>query len=104
MSFIHDDFLLDTEQAKILFHEYAKQMPIIDYHCHLSPREIATNHRWTDLADIWLGGDHYKWRAMRSNGVNERYCTGAASPRSVRTASSARSNGSASITMPGPPP
>ncbi|HSX50185.1 MAG TPA: glucuronate isomerase, partial [Cellvibrio sp.] len=79
MSFIHDDFLLDTEQAKILFHEYAKNMPIIDYHCHLPPEQVGQNKQFKNLYEVWLAGDHYKWRAMRSNGVDERYCTGDAS-------------------------
>ncbi len=79
MSFIHDDFLLDTEQAKVLFHDYAKNMPIIDYHCHLPPEQVGQNKRFKNLYEVWLAGDHYKWRAMRSNGVDERYCTGDAS-------------------------
>jgi glucuronate isomerase len=79
--FIHDDFLLATDEARELYHGYAKDAPIFDYHCHLPPEQIAANHRFRDLADIWLGGDHYKWRAMRSNGVKERFCTGEASPR-----------------------
>lgn len=80
-NFIHDDFLLETESAKTLYHNYAKDLPIIDYHCHLPPEEISQNKRWDNLAEIWLGGDHYKWRALRSNGVAEKYCTGDASPR-----------------------
>lgn len=80
-SFIHDDFLLDNKFARTLYHEYAAPMPIIDYHCHLPPAEIARDHRYADLAELWLGGDHYKWRAMRSNGVDERFCTGHAAPR-----------------------
>lgn len=79
MSFIHDDFLLDTEQARVLFHDYAKDMPIIDYHCHLHPEQVGTNKQFKNLYEVWLAGDHYKWRAMRSNGVDERYCTGDAS-------------------------
>jgi len=74
--FIHDDFILQTETAKRLYHDFAEKMPIIDYHCHLSPQEIAEDQRWETLTQIWLGGDHYKWRAMRSNGVTEEYCTG----------------------------
>lgn len=73
------DFLLDTATAKALYHEHASKMPIIDYHCHLSPREIAENHRFRSITELWLGGDHYKWRAMRTNGVAERYITGDAS-------------------------
>ena len=68
-AFIHDDFILQTETAKRLYHDFAEAMPIIDYHCHLSPKEIAEDQRWETITQIWLGGDHYKWRAMRSNGV-----------------------------------
>lgn len=78
-SFIHDDFLLETATARRLYHEVAKQQPIIDYHCHLPADQIATNHRFRSLTSIWLDGDHYKWRAMRANGVPEEYCTGGAS-------------------------
>ncbi|MBB4123751.1 glucuronate isomerase [Martelella radicis] len=80
-SFIHDDFLLDTEFSRRLYHGYAKDKPIYDYHCHLPPNEIAGNYQFQDLWDIWLRGDHYKWRAMRANGVSERFCTGDAAPR-----------------------
>jgi hypothetical protein len=80
-SFIHPDFLLGTPEARELYHEFAEGEPIYDYHCHLPPALIANNHEFADLAEIWLGGDHYKWRAMRSNGVNERFCTGDATPR-----------------------
>ena len=80
-SFIHDDFLLTTKQARDLYHGYAKAEPIFDYHCHLSPQLIADNHQFADLAELWLGGDHYQWRAMRANGVSERFCTGDATPR-----------------------
>ncbi len=79
MPFIHDDFLLQTKTAQTLYHEFAKNEPIIDYHCHLPPDEIATNKRFENLAQIWLYGDHYKWRAMRTNGIDERFCTGNAS-------------------------
>lgn len=79
--FIHDDFLLQTDSARDLYHNFAKHEPIYDYHCHLSQQQILENKSFSDLAEIWLGGDHYKWRAMRSNGVNERFCTGSASPR-----------------------
>jgi len=79
--FLHDDFLLQTEPARELFHHYARNEPIFDYHCHLSPEEIAADRRFPDLFDIWLRGDHYKWRAMRSNGISERYCTGDATPK-----------------------
>ena len=78
--FIHDDFLLQTDAARDLYHHFAKAEPIYDYHCHLPPAQIAGNHRFGDLAEIWLGGDHYKWRAMRANGVDERFCSGAAPP------------------------
>ena len=74
--FIHDDFLLESEPAWRLYHDFAAHMPIIDYHCHLSPELIARDHRFRNLTEIWLGGDHYKWRAMRANGVDERYITG----------------------------
>src|SRR4051812_46063290 len=79
--FIHEDFLLNTKQARELYHRYAASEPIFDYHCHLPPEQIAENHEFADLTELWLGGDHYKWRAMRANGVNERFCTGDASPR-----------------------
>lgn len=74
--FLDDNFLLETKTAERLFHEYAKDQPIIDYHCHLPPGQLANNHAFATLTQIWLNGDHYKWRAMRSNGVPERYCTG----------------------------
>jgi glucuronate isomerase len=80
MPFIHDDFLLNTNAARRLYHEYAKSEPILDYHCHLPPKDIAENRRFQNLFEIWLEGDHYKWRAMRTNGVQERYCTGNAEP------------------------
>lgn len=75
-SFLDSDFLLQTETARKLYHEHAAKMPIIDYHCHLIPQQIANNHLFADLTEIWLGGDHYKWRAMRANGVPEEYITG----------------------------
>ena len=75
-TYMDKDFLLDTDAARELYHKHAAKMPIIDYHCHLPPREIAEDKRWTDIAQVWLGGDHYKWRQMRSNGVDEKYCTG----------------------------
>jgi len=80
-SFIHDDFLLHSDAARDLYHNFAKNEPIFDYHCHLPQQLILENHRFADLSEIWLGGDHYKWRAMRANGVNERVCTGNATPR-----------------------
>lgn len=79
MSFINDDFLLTTDAARELYHGYAEKMPIIDYHCHLPPVEIAEDKTWENIAQVWLGGDHYKWRQMRSNGVDERFVTGDAS-------------------------
>ncbi len=75
-SFIHDDFLLQTDAAKQLYHEHAAKQPIIDYHCHLNPEYIARDHSFDNLGQIWLEGDHYKWRAMRTNGILEEYCTG----------------------------
>ncbi|MBN1845150.1 MAG: glucuronate isomerase [Sedimentisphaerales bacterium] len=74
--FIHEDFLLSNDVARTLYHEYAKSMPIFDYHCHLSPAEIAENRSYDNLTQVWLYGDHYKWRAMRTGGVPERLCTG----------------------------
>ncbi len=74
--FIHPDFLLTTETARSLYHEWAEPLPIIDYHCHLPPAEIAGDRRWKDLAEAWLGADHYKWRVMRTDGVDERLVTG----------------------------
>ncbi|MBR8748608.1 Uronate isomerase [Fusobacterium sp. DD29] len=74
--FMCDDFLLMTETAKRLYHDYAKHMPIYDYHCHLNPKEIYENKKYKNITEVWLGGDHYKWRAMRSNGVDEKYITG----------------------------
>ncbi|MBN2699171.1 MAG: glucuronate isomerase [Bacteroidales bacterium] len=74
--FLDDDFLLDNKTAQRLYHEVAKELPIIDYHCHLPIEEIAMNKKFENLTQIWLAGDHYKWRAMRANGVNEKYCTG----------------------------
>src|SRR6185312_14095556 len=78
--FIHDDFLLENRTARKLYERYAEAQPIIDYHCHISAKDIAENRRFRDLFEIWLEGDHYKWRAMRANGVDERYCTGDAKP------------------------
>jgi glucuronate isomerase len=77
--FLNDDFLLQTDTARQLYHEFARPMPIIDYHCHLPPDQIGADTQFDNLTQIWLYGDHYKWRAMRTNGVNERYCTGDAS-------------------------
>lgn len=74
--FLDDNFVLQTETAQQLYHEHAKKLPIIDYHCHLDPKLIAENYQFDNLGEIWLAGDHYKWRAMRTNGVDERFCTG----------------------------
>ncbi|MCC8173530.1 MAG: glucuronate isomerase, partial [Odoribacter sp.] len=74
--FNDENFLLQTKTAEKLYHEHAAKMPIIDYHCHLNPEYIARNHQFDNLSKIWLEGDHYKWRAMRTNGVDEKYCTG----------------------------
>jgi len=81
MAYPAPDFLLHSPTARRLFHEVAAGQPSIDYHCHLSPAEVAGNHRWRDLSDIWLGGDHYKWRLMRANGISEERITGDAGPR-----------------------
>jgi len=78
--FIHDGFLLQTAAAQTLYRNHAERHPIVDYHCHLPPRDIAENRRFANLFEIWLEGDHYKWRAMRTNGIDERYVTGAADP------------------------
>jgi glucuronate isomerase len=75
-NFLDENFLLETKTAERLYHEFAAPMPIIDYHCHLSPGEIAADRRFDNLSQAWLYGDHYKWRAMRTNGVDESYCTG----------------------------
>jgi len=80
-SFLSEDFLLHNEFAKRLYHEVAADLPIIDYHCHLPPQQVSTDYRFENLTDIWLRGDHYKWRAMRINGVDERFCTGDASDK-----------------------
>ena len=74
--FIHKDFLLETDVAKELYHQHAATQPIIDYHCHLNPEYINNDHRFDNLGQLWLEGDHYKWRAMRTNGIDERFCTG----------------------------
>jgi glucuronate isomerase len=79
--FITKHFLLQTDQARELYHRFAKKQPIIDYHCHLSPAAIAADGHFADLTEIWLQGDHYKWRAMRSNGIDERFITGSAPSR-----------------------
>jgi glucuronate isomerase len=79
--FLGEDFLLSTQRAEELYHRYAAPMPIVDYHCHLPPEQISQDRRFENLTAIWLAGDHYKWRAMRANGVAERYCTGDAPDR-----------------------
>lgn len=79
--FMDQDFLLSTPTAQKLYHDYAAEMPIIDYHCHVSPQEIFEDRRFENITQVWLGGDHYKWRVMRSNGVEEKYITGDASDR-----------------------
>ena len=78
--FIHDNFLLETDSARLLYHSFAKSQPILDYHCHLDPGDVAANRRFNNLYEIWLEGDHYKWRAMRACGVEEVLCTGNADP------------------------
>ncbi|MCQ6278797.1 glucuronate isomerase [Bacillus sp. EB600] len=78
-SFIHDNFMLNNKTAVDLYHNYAEKMPIYDYHCHLSPKEIAENLRFNTITELWLAGDHYKWRGMRANGIDERFITGDAS-------------------------
>lgn len=77
--FMDKDFLLHSETAKELYHNHAAKMPIFDYHCHINPKQIADDVRFENITQIWLYGDHYKWRAMRANGVDEKYCTGNAS-------------------------
>lgn len=79
--FLDENFLLNNKTAQDLYHGYAKQMPVIDYHCHLSPEQIASDKQFSSITEAWLSGDHYKWRAMRTNGVAEKYCTGDASDR-----------------------
>jgi len=74
--FLDENFLLKTKTAQTLYHEYAKDMPVIDYHCHLPPQQIAGDIQFENITQAWLYGDHYKWRAMRTNGVHEDYCTG----------------------------
>ena len=74
--FIHEDFLLQSETAKHLYHNFAKSLPIIDYHCHLDPKMVAEDHQFSSITELWLGSDHYKWRALRANGVPEKYITG----------------------------
>ncbi len=80
-AFMDKDFLLSSPTARTLFHDYAAAMPIVDYHCHVNPREIFEDKQFENITQVWLAGDHYKWRVMRSNGVEERYITGDASDR-----------------------
>lgn len=80
-AFMDKDFLLTTETAQRLYHDYAEHTPIVDYHCHINPAQIASNYRFKNITEVWLGGDHYKWRVMRSNGVDERFITGDATDR-----------------------
>ncbi len=80
-SFINDNFMLKNETAVNLYHKFAKDLPIYDYHCHLSPQEIADNKQFKNITELWLSGDHYKWRAMRANGIDERFITGDASDK-----------------------
>ena len=79
--FMDKDFLLSTETAQALYHEFAAKMPVLDYHCHINPQEIAEDRKFENITQVWLGGDHYKWRQMRSNGIDEKYITGDASDR-----------------------
>ena len=78
MKFLNNNFLLKGKTAQDLYHNVAKDLPIIDYHCHLNPAEIAADRRFSTITEAWLGGDHYKWRLMRINGVDEEYITGKA--------------------------
>ena len=79
--FINDNFLLDTLSARNLFHNYVSELPIIDYHCHLSPMDIAKDRKFNNITEAWLENDHYKWRLMRANGIQEKYCSGDAPAR-----------------------
>ena len=80
-AFMDKDFLLSTETAKELYHDFAAKVPVLDYHCHINPQEIAEDRKFENITQVWLGGDHYKWRQMRSNGVEEYYITGDAPDR-----------------------
>lgn len=75
-AFLDDNFVLDNKEAELLYHQFSKHLPIIDYHCHLDAKMIAEDYQFDNLGEIWLGGDHYKWRALRANGINEKYITG----------------------------
>ena len=74
--FNNENFCLDSKTAEILYNDYAANLPIIDYHCHLDPKQIAENKNFKSITEVWLYGDHYKWRAMRTNGIDEKFCTG----------------------------
>ena len=76
MSFINDNFMLKNKTAQELYHDFAKDLPIIDYHCHLIPKMIADDHKFRNAYDLFLGGDHYKWRQIRTNGIDEELITG----------------------------
>ena len=80
-NFINENFMLQNQIAETLYHDYVKDLPILDYHCHISPKEIAENKRYKNITEVWLGGDHYKWRAIRANGIDEKYITGDAEPK-----------------------
>ena len=88
--FLDKDFLLSTEMAKTLYHDYAENMPILDYHCHINPQEIYEDRQFENITQVWLGGDHYKWRFMRSCGVDEYYITGEAPPATAQTEKNSR--------------
>ena len=79
--FMDENFLLSTETAQKLYHEYAAKVPVLDYHCHINPKEIWEDRKFENITQVWLGGDHYKWRYMRSSGVDEYYITGGASDK-----------------------
>ena len=74
--FMDENFLLSNKTAEKLYHEYSEKMPIIDYHCHINPKEILDNKKFENITQVWLYGDHYKWRAMRTYGIDEKYITG----------------------------
>ena len=80
-TFMNEDFLLTNDVAKKLFNDYAKNQPIIDYHCHIEAKEIAENKEFKNITELWLGGDHYKWRFMRATGIDEYYLTGEATDK-----------------------
>ena len=76
MAFINETFMLHNDKAVQLYEDYAKDMPIYDYHCHLDPKQISEDHHFDNITDLWLSGDHYKWRVMRAQGIEEHYITG----------------------------